>query len=208
MTEDNYKKTDDPSTQKAGAGSKQTQSGQIVDLAEILSKLSSKRVQKSFALPLGPGTGIYYLPIFPILGLDNRVASFGNSSVSFSEGLTIEVEWNEDYRTDQSSLTVGQYAIDYDDGTIAYNSSSGALIIASISVSELIVELPDETIIEDVYGDITYYGYSIPGAIDKTNQAIWKIKKIDETSDMIVSWADGNANYDNIWDNRAALSYS
>ena len=97
MTEDGYKGTDDLSTQKAGAGSKQTQSRQIVDLAEILSKLSSRRVVKSFSFTPTAGNDIYYLPLFPILGADNRVASFGNTSVSFSDGLTQEVEWDETY---------------------------------------------------------------------------------------------------------------
>lgn len=55
---------------------------------------------------------------------------------------------------------------------------------------------------------LTYVGEAAPGAA--TSAASWRIKRIDETSspDVIVLWADGNSNLDNIWDNRASLSYS
>ena len=206
MTEDGYQGTDDLSTQKAGAGSKQTQSGQIVDLAEILSKMSSRRVVKAFAFNPTAGHDIFYLPYFPILGADNRIAYFGNTSVSFSDGLTQEVEWNETYRTDQSSLLVGQYAIDYDDGTVAYNSSTSGSVVVELAISELVMETPEYMILEDVDGTITYYGYAKPGS--STNDPVWKIKRLDETGDLKVLWADGDTNFDNVWDNRAGLSYS
>lgn len=41
-----------------------------------------------------------------------------------------------------------------------------------------------------------------------TSSALWKIKRLNETTWLVVWWADSNANFDNIWDNRASLSYS
>ena len=60
----------------------------------------------------------------------------------------------------------------------------------------------------DVAGVITYVGEALPGSI--TSAASWRIKKIDETAspDTTITWADGDENFDNIWDNRAGLSYS
>lgn len=43
-----------------------------------------------------------------------------------------------------------------------------------------------------------------------TASATWQVFKMDETTidTLIITWADGNANFDNIWNNRASLSYS
>ena len=55
-------------------------------------------------------------------------------------------------------------------------------------------------------GTLTYIGNAAIGSA--TSAAVWQIKRLDETSGLIKLWADGNANFDNIWDNRASLSYS
>ena len=53
----------------------------------------------------------------------------------------------------------------------------------------------------------TYAGYALPGADPAL--PVWRIARIVETATtMIMTWADGNENMDNVWDNRAALSYS
>lgn len=54
--------------------------------------------------------------------------------------------------------------------------------------------------------NITYIGKSYPGA--GTDTANWQIKKIDETSGTVITFADGDDNYDNIYDDRESLSYS
>lgn len=60
--------------------------------------------------------------------------------------------------------------------------------------------------------NILYYGEAVPG--QQTNQASWRIQRITVTTDgggnddVEVEWADGDANFDNIWDNRLGLSYS
>jgi hypothetical protein len=43
-----------------------------------------------------------------------------------------------------------------------------------------------------------------------TSAASWQIQKLDFgiDGDVTVTWADGNAGFDNVWDNRASLSYS
>ena len=53
----------------------------------------------------------------------------------------------------------------------------------------------------------TYEGMAVPGSA--TSAAVWRIKRVGTVaSDVTVLWADGNANFDNIWDNRLALSYT
>lgn len=60
--------------------------------------------------------------------------------------------------------------------------------------------------------NLVYKGEANPGSA--TSAAAWRIQLITITTDgggnddIAVTWADGNANFDNIWDNRASLSYS
>jgi len=70
----------------------------------------------------------------------------------------------------------------------------------------------DETkLIDEASATVFYFGWAIPGSDTTAGKADarWKIKKIDSTSNPTKTvWADGDTEYDNIWDNRASLSYS
>lgn len=56
----------------------------------------------------------------------------------------------------------------------------------------------------------TYVGKAHPGAA--TSDAVWQISRVVVTTTLpittTITWADGNTNTDNIWDNRTGLSYS
>lgn len=62
--------------------------------------------------------------------------------------------------------------------------------------------------ITEISGTTTYYGEAAIGSA--TSSAVWRIRKMTETSGPTYTdtWADGNDNFDNVWDNRASLSYS
>lgn len=52
----------------------------------------------------------------------------------------------------------------------------------------------------------TYIGVAALGSL--TSAAVWQIFQIvDSSGDKTITWADSNADYDNVWDNRAALTY-
>ena len=59
-----------------------------------------------------------------------------------------------------------------------------------------------------VSGDLTYIGIAAPGTAEAT--AKWQCKKVDEGTPgtTIITWADGNANFDNAATDLTALSYS
>lgn len=62
-------------------------------------------------------------------------------------------------------------------------------------------------IIDEYDSNTTYIGYAGFGAI--TSDAVWQIKKIVKNGTVTtISWADGDDRYDNIWNNRTALTYS
>lgn len=54
--------------------------------------------------------------------------------------------------------------------------------------------------------NVTYVGRARIG--ENTAHAVWQIHKINQASGMIITWADGNAEFDNVWDNRASLTYA
>ena len=58
--------------------------------------------------------------------------------------------------------------------------------------------------IDDAGSGVTYYGYAPKGSA--TDAAEWLIKRITRTdNDVVEAWASADPNQ--IWDNRASLSY-
>ena len=54
--------------------------------------------------------------------------------------------------------------------------------------------------------DVIYKGEAEPGSSE--NDAVWRISKITFVGDdVIVSWANGTANFDKIWSNRETYNY-
>ena len=53
-----------------------------------------------------------------------------------------------------------------------------------------------------------YLGQAVPGTA--TSAASWRIQKLTfgGDGDVTSQWADGDANFNNVWDDRASLSYS
>ena len=61
--------------------------------------------------------------------------------------------------------------------------------------------------LDDVGSGTTYIGDALPNTA--TSASTWRIKKMVETgADLEILWADGDANFDNVWDDRAGLSYT
>jgi hypothetical protein len=55
---------------------------------------------------------------------------------------------------------------------------------------------------------VAYMGQATPGTA--TSAASWRIQKLvfGGDGDVTTTWADGNASFDNVWDDRASLTYS
>lgn len=50
-----------------------------------------------------------------------------------------------------------------------------------------------------------YLGYAEIGSDESDN--VWRISRFTLANVSGMQWADGDANYDNVWDNRASLTY-
>jgi hypothetical protein len=62
------------------------------------------------------------------------------------------------------------------------------------------------TRVDQATSTVMYVGKAAIGSL--TSGAVWRVKKVDTTSGIVITWADGNSNFDNIWDNRAILTYT
>lgn len=68
-------------------------------------------------------------------------------------------------------------------------------------------QLPRKVIYEEVDVTLAYLGLASPG--DATSAAKWMIQRLaTDGQDVTITFADGNGEFDNIWDDRASLSYS
>ncbi len=85
---------------------------------------------------------------------------------------------------------------------------TGKLLISAVSGSISIAPEPKYIVeIDDAGGGVTYIGEAAPTSAH--GDAAWRIQKLTETAgDMSLRWADGNEDFDNVWTNRAGLSYS
>ncbi len=129
----------------------------------------------------------------------------GEVLVGLSSGTTDTPETVEISGNNLHAL--GRY---WDPDALTYRSSTGnangiEVWIANPSITTS--SSGDEaTRLDEASATVTYVGKAPAGTADAT--AGWKIFKMDTTSGLSITWADGNGNYDNVWNNRASLSYS
>lgn len=63
------------------------------------------------------------------------------------------------------------------------------------------------TRVDTASASITYVGESATNVAESA--AAWQIKKLETVGTVLkITWADGNDLYDNVWTDRASLTYS
>jgi len=61
--------------------------------------------------------------------------------------------------------------------------------------------------LDEVTASLTYIGKAEIGTLNSANK--WSVKRMQKAGNVTsIEWADGNGRRDNIWDNRASLTYS
>lgn len=78
----------------------------------------------------------------------------------------------------------------------------------NVSGEDLMAGPDYKTIVDEVSATVMYVGYAQPGS--STAAAVWKIQKFvfGSGDDMDKLHADGNKNFDKVWDDRLTYSYS
>jgi hypothetical protein len=100
----------------------------------------------------------------------------------------------------------GDIYTDADNGDI-YEKVTGSWSLQG-SPGSLSLTIRSDTIDPSVFPEVTYRGDALPGVA--TSAASWRVQQLTMQSDgdLAILFADGNDNFDNIWDNRLSLSYS
>jgi len=61
--------------------------------------------------------------------------------------------------------------------------------------------------VDEASATVTYVGEAATGS--SLASAVWRIKRLTQTGAvLLIEFADGNGNYDNVWNSRASLAYS
>ena len=94
---------------------------------------------------------------------------------------------------------------------ISVDPLTGALYTANSGVGTNIVsDAAYDVQVDDSSsgGTLTYVGEANPG-VSGTAES-WRIKRIVDTAgtQTVITWADGNSNFDNIWTDRGTYNYS
>jgi hypothetical protein len=73
-------------------------------------------------------------------------------------------------------------------------------------VEDVITTIEGYTV--EIQTDSGYYyiGRAVPGSL--TSSPVWQIKRVDPTVGIVILWADGDNEFDNVWDDYLLLSYS
>jgi hypothetical protein len=95
---------------------------------------------------------------------------------------------------------------DADNGDI-YEKITGSWSLQG-SPGSVALTIRSDTIDPTIFPEVTYRGDALPGVA--TSAASWRVQRLTTQSDgdIDILFADGNDNFDNIWDNRLSLSYS
>ena len=141
------------------------------------------------------------------------------------------------FTVDANTFNAGNYTFNIDETVgagqdnyvLTYNNGTGeiGLEVAAIAWGDITGTVTDQTDLvtyidnateEEMFAQqvdfvgktLIYRGEATPGTA--TSAATWRIRKLDidngSNGDVATTWADGNADFDNVWDNRAILSYS
>ena len=82
------------------------------------------------------------------------------------------------------------------------NVGSGGTAGGTVTVTE-----ERYTKLVDDVGQTLYIGEADAGSA--RSAAVWRIRRVTESGqDVDIEWADGNTDFDNIWDDRTTYTYS
>ena len=82
-------------------------------------------------------------------------------------------------------------------------SGRGNIIIDNVLVAD---PTPYAVLLDDAADPIFYVGEAVTGSLQA--DAVWRIKKINTTTGVVITWANGTTSFDNAWTARTTLTYS
>ena len=100
----------------------------------------------------------------------------------------------------------------YEARTSGTNANGSKLATVSESGTKVLLDVSSQsaalaTRVEEASASVTYVGKAAIGSA--TSADVWQIMKLGTSGSLTsTTWADGDSSFDNVWDDRASLSYS
>ena len=88
--------------------------------------------------------------------------------------------------------------------TVGVNSTTHAMLVELLDIAS--DSEPTFAVKITVDGVFTYIAKAVPGTAQSA--ALWQVKLVDETTGTVVTWADGNANFDNVATDLTELDFA
>ena len=131
----------------------------------------------------------------------------GNEYFSFEPAIILTEDLNLNIEVGNLSYVVAEL-------TTAEGSVGEIIIVAKMEALDGVDTVtasitPDgyATRLDEASATVTYVGKALPGTA--SSAALWQIFRMTESSgDLTIEYADGDDNFDNVYDSRAGLSYS
>lgn len=103
------------------------------------------------------------------------------------------------------NLVYNTTTMEWEAQTSSGGGGGGAISSATSSVETR--SQPMKTLVDEASSTVTYVGEAATGT--SLSSALWRIKRLTQSGNvLLIEWADGDGLFNNIWDNRAGLSYS
>ena len=89
---------------------------------------------------------------------------------------------------------------------LAYDEETQSLRIMPLDEFGNVDNTGLTSILDDDNDPVFYWGRAATGTV--LSAAEWRILRIDCTDGVVLKWADGDTEFNNVWNSRAGLSYS
>lgn len=133
-------------------------------------------------------------------------SSGGSSSVQITNGSGVNATITDVAGKKALDVNVTDITLSHANDSTALGDGSG-LITSDVNGSKRSINVASVPLIlkNDIGATYSYLGVALPGTA--TSSANWRIiRETNATGDT--AFADGDSNFDNIWNNRNSLSYS
>ena len=135
----------------------------------------------------------------------NKVSDSGWGSTS-SGGGSVNIRDNDDVLYTSYADTPDNAVYIFDATIQKFKPIDFQLLLQQFGVSSS-VEIKYTKLVDKVGDSTTYIGEAIPGSSLANN--VWRIQRIAEDGDDItITWAEGSADFDKVWNDRLLFSYS
>ena len=139
--------------------------------------------------------------------IERTLANVQKSLSTLGGGGSYKILDNADVDKTRLSSVVGDSILVFDPNKKKFVVQSFLTILDRLK-ADLEVQY-DKLVDEDPDNGFTYVGEAVPGTTK--GQSIWRIKRIYEfgaDGDLDILWANGTANFDKTWNDRATYTYS